>query len=243
MTEYQLFYDMRGNVGDYLEDYMTSHPRIAKSFKLTERPNQEVDLIVATDGVITHLIEFKLSDLKSSIYNKSLKDELGRYKIYADKIHCRRIFLIGVIICPEDLENPSDPSAQKSIVTTKDLAILNSLMNTDFPDIRYSTVFTNESAITKAIDVIRKPAKTEFEYVPIVIRDGTIKGFILSMTSLVLGLSPGAAAAVCAIWHMEIDADEVHDALQEYYADGKYRRALATKIVSTAYSTWLNTEV
>jgi len=233
MTEYKIFYDTRGDVGKYVEEYVRLHPRISKSFILTPRPNQMIDKIAIPDGDITKssLIEYKLSDLKSSLYDNSLEDELGRYKVFADKVDADYIYLIGVII--------TDPSVDvRQRTTLKDLAILNSLMNKKFPFVRYSTVFSPLKAIEKGFNLIRNPPSKTFEYIPQIIRSKQPKGFGLSISALIPRCSPKLGLYIAERWHKDMTFDELRAIVNEFYNDDKDRVKLAEDIFGGIYNTY-----
>jgi len=172
--DYVFSVDNRGKIASLFAKELLLHPRKYKHFSLKLVNNQPQDMICyrVRDNKVHSIWEYKLEDLAPSLKNNLLRKELmSTYTMFASANDCDKIYLI----CGGTYESYI-------------YAWLNSIMNSQFPYVRYYTPMTAQKAIEKTFELIRKPPTISGREIPILVRTKS-KGYSLSLSALMDGIS------------------------------------------------------
>lgn len=228
-----LYIDSRGNIHKKFFKIIKDHPKKYKNFKIVKVDNQtqiskklppgrmKWDVLAVEDKRVIAMFELKDgADLDNSLKNKRLQSELTEYTADANMFACERIYLI----CG-------------GVYTYKIYSWLNSVMNNEFPWIRFYEPQSSEKLVEKVFELLKKPPIIKSTLIPILIKTVN-KSFALSIASLIKGVSEALAVELAKNWHLQITEKEILTIINNYYNDGRNYSQLAYNIYETVTKTW-----
>ena len=220
--------DMRGTskIPKMIKDWQSKHPRLAKMFNIIFVNNQQFDVVAWKDGYATHLFELKLEDdLPNSLNNGQLEKEMNEYFQYMvdlpDENTCNIYMIAGGIY---------DPLIYARLI---------GMMSSKYPWVEFHTPTRGDKMIDKVFDLIRNTKETDVT-LPVLTDKGIDKGYILSIASLMNGISVPLAEYMAERIHFQMTEGELLHIINSYYNDGKNYTKLTRKIMDKLFDTWWN---
>jgi len=232
--------DTRGNLLKAFKHYFKVHYRKAKRFNLIDMPNAAIDLESDNPNLgIKNAFEWKIGrDCHSSLVSKLLQKELEETYIPAD------VDERWVITC-------NTPSYK---ITPQDYLWLISAINDYHPTIRLKSYGMGMDAISGVLDMIENPPNlSNVLKAPVHYRKED-KGILLSVSSLMDGIVPGAVkymfeqeAYPIHGWDdlIKMDPTKLRYALEEVfyrYYDNTEKQVLAAKFVKALHQKYSQKE-
>lgn len=222
--------DVRGvsKVPALCKKYLEEHPRIAKEIDLKLVGNQQVDIVSWEDDIPIQFFEIKIGDdLISSLNTQQLHKEMREYSLLASKYKEKYgVRPVIYLIC-------------MGIYDHTIYARLIGTVSKNWNWVRIHMPFRTDTGIKKVFNLVRNPVPDEVVFFPTLVDSTEDKGFILSMQSLIKGVSVGLAQALVERWEgPDMTEDKVRKIVNWYYDDGRDRKSLSSKIYNTVKNTW-----